>query len=86
LQFVKVNTVRGVVVLASDVTHLYENVEAYRPFTTALHIGETLDTLRTHSVAKSDRSCHDPEVMRRYPAPTDALRGIAVRLDVEPII
>ncbi len=34
LQFVKVNTKRGVVVLASDVTHFYENKEAYRPFTT----------------------------------------------------
>jgi glyoxylase-like metal-dependent hydrolase (beta-lactamase superfamily II) len=49
LQFVKVNTRRGVVVLASDVTHFYENMESYRPFTTAFHVGEMLeafDTLR----------------------------------------
>jgi len=27
---------------------------------------------------------HDPLVMRRYPAPTPELEGIAVRLDVPP--
>jgi hypothetical protein len=27
---------------------------------------------------------HDPLVMQRYPAASDALQGIAVRLDVEP--
>ncbi len=27
---------------------------------------------------------HDPEVMRRYPAPSPALEGIVVRLDVAP--
>ncbi|HET8996509.1 MAG TPA: N-acyl homoserine lactonase family protein, partial [Acetobacteraceae bacterium] len=51
LQFVTVNTARGVVVLASDVTHFYENMEAGRPFTTAFHIGDMLDafdTLRAH--------------------------------------
>ena len=32
LQFVKVNTRRGIVVLASDVTHFYENMETARPF------------------------------------------------------
>jgi hypothetical protein len=27
---------------------------------------------------------HDPLVMQRYPAPSPALQGIAVRLDVPP--
>jgi hypothetical protein len=27
---------------------------------------------------------HDPEVMRRYPAPRPELEGIVVRLDVAP--
>ena len=31
LQFVTVNTKRGKVVLASDVTHFYENMETYLP-------------------------------------------------------
>src|ERR1700733_13142653 len=88
LQFVKVNTRRGVVVLASDVTHFYENMETYRPFTTALHIGEMLDafdTLRAHA-ASPDLIVpgHDPLVMRRYPPPSSDLQGIAVRLDVPP--
>jgi len=28
---------------------------------------------------------HDPEVMRRYPAPWPQLEGIVVRLDVAPL-
>jgi glyoxylase-like metal-dependent hydrolase (beta-lactamase superfamily II) len=84
-----VNTARGVVVLASDVTHFYENMETYRPFTTALHIGEMLDafdTLRAHAASPElIVPGHDPEVMRRYPAVSEALKGIAVRLDVAPV-
>ncbi len=88
LQFVKVNTKRGVVVLASDVTHFYENMEAGRPFTTALHIGQMLDafdTLRAHA-ASPDLIVpgHDPLVMQRYPAASQDLAGIAVRLDEPP--
>jgi len=89
LQFVKVNTRRGVVVLASDVTHFYENMETDRPFTTALHIGEMLDafdTLRAHAASPElIVPGHDPLVMQRYPAVSDALKGIAVRLDVAPL-
>ncbi len=88
LQFVTVNTARGKVVLASDVTHFYENFETYRPFTTAFHIGEMLDafdTLRAHAPTHAHIvPGHDPEVMRRYPAPSPALQGIACRLDVAP--
>jgi glyoxylase-like metal-dependent hydrolase (beta-lactamase superfamily II) len=88
LQFVKVNTARGVVVLASDVTHFYENMETYRPFTTAFHIGEMLDafdTLRAHAASPElIVPEHDPLVMRRYPAVSPELEGIAVRLDVSP--
>jgi glyoxylase-like metal-dependent hydrolase (beta-lactamase superfamily II) len=89
LQFVKVNTKRGVVVLASDVSHFYENMETYRPFSTALHIGEMLDafdTLRAHA-ASPDLIVpgHDPLVMKRYPAPSHDLEGIVVRLDVPPL-
>ena len=43
LQFVRVKTRRGFVVLASDVTHFYENMASSRPFTTAFHIGEMLE-------------------------------------------
>jgi glyoxylase-like metal-dependent hydrolase (beta-lactamase superfamily II) len=80
LQFVKVNTRRGVVVLASDVTHFYENMETYRPFTTALHIGEMLDAFdKLHRHADSPELIipgHDPLVMQRYPSPSPELQGI----------
>ena len=49
LQFVRVHTRRGFVVVASDTTHFYENMMTSRPFTTAFHIGlmlEAYDTLR----------------------------------------
>ena len=39
LQFVRVHTRRGWVVVASDTTHFYENMMTGRPFTTAFHIG-----------------------------------------------
>ena len=88
LQFVKVNTRRGVVVLASDVTHFYENMETYRPFTTALHIGEMLDafdTLRAHAASpEHDRAGARPAGDARYPAPAKELEGLVVRLDVAP--
>ena len=88
LQFVKVNTRRSVVVLASDVTHFYENMESARPFTTAFHVGDMLeafDTLREHAATPQHIvPGHDPEVMRRYPPPRPDLEGIAVRLDVAP--
>jgi glyoxylase-like metal-dependent hydrolase (beta-lactamase superfamily II) len=87
LQCVRVNTARGPVVLASDVTHFYENMESGRPFTTAFHVGEMLEGFeRLRALAPSARHIvpgHDPEVMRRYPA-AKGLEGVAVRLDLEP--
>lgn len=88
LQFVTVNTARGVVVLASDVTHFYENMETGRPFTTAFHIGDMLeayDILRAHAPSPAHIvPGHDPEVMRRYPPPSPELEGVVARLDVAP--
>lgn len=89
LQIVRVHTRRGWLVLASDATHYYENMGTNRPFTTAFHIGQMLDAYRLlERLAPSPRHIvpgHDPYVMQEYPAPTPALEGIAVRLDVEPI-
>ena len=88
LQFVKVNTRRGIVVLASDVTHYYEHMETDRPYTTVLHVGDMLeafDTLRAHAPSLAHIvPGHDPDVMRRYPPPSPALEGVVVRLDVAP--
>ena len=88
LQFVRVRTRRGFVVLASDVSHFYENMASERPFTTALHIGEMLEGFEKLLALAPDESHivpgHDPLVMKLYPAPSPALEGIAVRLDVPP--
>ena len=88
LQFVRVHTKRGWVVLASDASHYYENMETGRPFSVALHVGDMLeafDTLRAK--AESPEHIvpgHDPLVMQRYPAPTPELEGVVVRLDEAP--
>jgi glyoxylase-like metal-dependent hydrolase (beta-lactamase superfamily II) len=88
LQFARVHTRRGPVVVASDVTHFYENMESGRPFTTALDVGLMLEgfaTLRAHAPTPDHIvPGHDPEVMRRYPAPRAELAGIIARLDVMP--
>jgi glyoxylase-like metal-dependent hydrolase (beta-lactamase superfamily II) len=88
LQFVKVHTKRGWVVVASDTTHYYENMMTGRPFTTAFHIGlmlEAYDTLRREAPTPQHIvPGHDPKVMQFYPPPTPELAGIVVRLDVTP--
>jgi glyoxylase-like metal-dependent hydrolase (beta-lactamase superfamily II) len=88
LQFLSVHTERGWVVLASDVTHYYENMESGRPFTTTLHVGDTLEGYgRLRAIAPSAEHIvpgHDPLVMQLYPPPRPDLKGIVVRLDVAP--
>lgn len=88
LQFVRVHTRRGWVIVASDVTHFYENMESGRPFTTAFNVGEMLEGFDKLAALAPTRKHivpgHDPLVMARYPAPSSELKGIAVRLDVEP--
>ena len=88
LQFVTVNTRRGTVVLASDVTHFYENMDSMRPFPTAFHVGEMLEGFDKLVSAAPTRDHivpgHDPLVMVRYPAVSPELEGVAVRLDVMP--
>lgn len=90
LQFVRVNTRRGPVVLASDVTHFYENMDTERPFVTAFHVGCMLEGFdRLKAAAPSPDHIipgHDPLVMRRYRPPRPELEGIVVRLDEPPVI
>jgi glyoxylase-like metal-dependent hydrolase (beta-lactamase superfamily II) len=88
LQFVRVHTQRGWVVVASDASHYYENMLERRPYPTVFSIGDMVqgwDRLfgfadsRDHVVPG-----HDPAVLRRYPPARSGLEGIAVRLDVAP--
>jgi len=88
LQFVRVNTRRGVIVLASDVSHFYENMETGRPFPTCVSVADMIESYDLLEQAAPTRAHivpgHDPLVMKRYPAPSPDLEGIVVRLDVSP--
>jgi glyoxylase-like metal-dependent hydrolase (beta-lactamase superfamily II) len=90
MQFVRVNTARGQVVLASDASHYYENVLDKAPFSTVENIYLMLEGhKRVIELADSVDHVipgHDPQVMQRYSAPSAQTEGIAVRLDVAPKI
>jgi len=85
MQAVRVATRRGWVVLASDASHFYANMEQARPFPIVWSVPDMVDGYaRLRSLAASPGHIipgHDPLVMQRYPAPSKALEGIAVRLD-----
>ncbi|MBI3707728.1 MAG: N-acyl homoserine lactonase family protein [Proteobacteria bacterium] len=88
LQVARVWTRRGWLVLASDASHYYANMEQGRPFPFVYHLGDTLEAFGAlRRLAASPRHIipgHDPLVMARYPAPKPELQGIVARLDVEP--
>lgn len=89
LQFVRVHTGRGWVVLASDVAHFYENMDSERPYVTAFHVGGMLEGFDKLRAAAPSRDHiipgHDPLVMKFYPAPHAELDGVVARLDLAPL-
>lgn len=89
LQVVRVLTRRGWVVLASDATHLYANMERGRPFPIVHNVADALEGYRTmRRLASSPDHIipgHDPLVLHRYPPPRPDLAGIVARLDVDPV-
>ncbi len=88
LQVVRVRTRRGWVVLASDASHLYANLEQARPFPIVYNIGDMLEGFEKigRLADSSDHIVpgHDPLVMTRYPAPNEAMKDWIVRLDATP--
>jgi len=88
MQSVRVHTRIGWIVLASDATHLYANMDEVRPFPIVHDVGAMVDGYRRLRELADDPRCvvpgHDPLVMQRYPAAGPGLEGVAVRLDVEP--
>ena len=88
LQVVRVKTRRGWVVLASDASHFYENIEAGAPFPIVYNLADMVQGWETLKALASSRAHivpgHDPLVLERYPAVSAGLDGIAVRLDVAP--
>jgi len=88
LQVVRVRTGRGWVVLASDASHLYANLEQARPYPIVYNVGDMLEGFeQVKGLAESPGHIvpgHDPLVMTRYPAPNEALKGWVARLDAPP--
>jgi glyoxylase-like metal-dependent hydrolase (beta-lactamase superfamily II) len=87
LQAVRVRTEQGWLVLASDASHLYANMEQRRPFPVVYNVGDMLEGYsRLYSLADDPQLVipgHDPEVLDRFRAPTRELEGWVVRLDGE---
>jgi glyoxylase-like metal-dependent hydrolase (beta-lactamase superfamily II) len=85
LQVVRVRTGTGWLVLASDASHYYENMERGRPFPIVFDVGAMLagyDTLRRlASTTDEIVPGHDPLVLERYPPSSAELAGVAARLD-----
>ena len=88
LQFVRVYTKRGWVVVASDAAHFYAHLQSGNPFPIVFNVGEMLEGhRRCFELAETPAHVvpgHDPLVMARYPAPSKELEGVIVRLDEPP--
>jgi glyoxylase-like metal-dependent hydrolase (beta-lactamase superfamily II) len=84
LQVVRLQTRSGWLVLASDATHYYENMDASRPFPIVFDVGAMVagyDRLR--ELAGRDGTIvpgHDPLVFERHTAADPSLNGIVARL------
>lgn len=88
LQIVRVWTRRGWLVLASDASHFYANMEEERSFPLVYNVADMIEGFRTAYALADGRDNvipgHDPLVMQRYPA-VQGLEGLAVRLDADPL-
>jgi glyoxylase-like metal-dependent hydrolase (beta-lactamase superfamily II) len=88
LMAVRVHTKRGWIVLASDTAHYYESVEKEPVFQTHENIFKMLESYRKLIKLGGDLTRivpgHDPDVIKRYPAPSPDLEGIVAALDEAP--
>jgi len=84
LQVVRVKTGRGSVVLASDATHFYTNIEEDRPYSIVSDLAQMYDAFDlVRSLADSPDHVvpgHDPLVMQRFLPAREGLEGVAVRI------
>lgn len=85
LQIVRVHTDAGWLVLASDASHYFENMESGRPYSVVFDASAVVagfDVIR--SLADRPELVvpgHDPLVLRRFEPVRRDLEGVAVRLD-----
>ena len=84
LQCVRAWTRRGWLVLASDATHFYENLETNSPYREVIDVRAGLDGYaKLRALASTPELIvpgHDPAVMQRFPAAPGG-EGFVVRLD-----
>ncbi|MGO4833124.1 N-acyl homoserine lactonase family protein [Rhizobiaceae sp. 2RAB30] len=89
LQAVKVETVRGPVVLASDAFHLYRNLTDGLPFPIVHDVGQMMQGWRDLLVMAGDMEHlipgHDPLVRQLYPSPSENLVDIVSCLHLPPL-
>jgi glyoxylase-like metal-dependent hydrolase (beta-lactamase superfamily II) len=88
LQCVRVKTLRGHVVIASDAAHLYAHLEQGRVFPVVYNVGDVLEGyVKLRKLASSPKHIipgHDPEVLDRYPPGRSGLDNWVARLDTDP--
>jgi glyoxylase-like metal-dependent hydrolase (beta-lactamase superfamily II) len=88
LMAVRVHTARDWIVLASDTAHYYESLEKEPVFTTHENIFDMLESYRAVKKLGGDLTRivpgHDPDVIKRYPAPSPDLEGIVAVLHEAP--
>ncbi|MDE3077655.1 MAG: N-acyl homoserine lactonase family protein, partial [Chloroflexota bacterium] len=84
MQVVRVATAKGQVVLASDASHYYENIERDRPFRAVHTVPLAYAAFdRVNELAGHPElivAGHDPLVMARFPAASAELHGLVVRI------
>ena len=87
IQCVRVKTRKGWVVLASDVSHFYENYQARSPFPIVYNVADMLKGFeRLETLAEKGGIVlpgHDPLVLTRFPAANQSSGGIVVRVDAD---
>ena len=85
MQVVRVRTEKGWLVLASDASHFYANIEQKRPFPAVYNVGDMLESYqRIYALADAPSMVipgHDPLVLERFPSASREHEGWIVRLD-----
>jgi glyoxylase-like metal-dependent hydrolase (beta-lactamase superfamily II) len=81
LQVVRVNTEKGALVLASDASHFYANIEQKRPFPAVYNVGDTMEAYRRiYALADKPELVvpgHDPLVLERFPSAGEEIVRLA---------
>lgn len=84
LQFVRVHTHRGWVILASDACHYTQHRNSRDAFPVVLDVGGLLETYERLEALASDPSLiipgHDPRVLRDFPPSFAGLEGVAAQI------